>query len=156
MTTHHAAFLTQFRGSFISLMTWEQLSAFWQTVRADADKGWYLYVVGDAVPTQPRNGPEVHKFIDEIDALLRREHDEDYCGIVYADSKSEPTFIKIFDPHNLGVACGSSKNPPLPGWIMSLAAPVALDSTRILPEQRKRWWQQLWAAPLANLRHTER
>lgn len=146
IATPDTAFVEQFRGSFVSLLSWAQLAIFWDTVRAKADSGWYIYAVGDSVPTQPRSRPEVLQFIAEIDALLHRDHDEDYCGIVYTDSKTEPSFIKIFDPHNLGVSCGSSKNPPLPGWIMSLSAPAALDSKRVLPEQRKRWWQALWAS----------
>lgn len=138
-------FLEQFRGSFTSLLSWSQLTEFWNVVRANAGAGWYVYGIGHAVPSQACSAAEIDKFIHEVDALLRRDHQEDYCGIVYADSKINPTFIKIFDPNNLGVSCGSSKNPPLPGWIMSLAPPQALESPRVVPEQRKRWWQGLWA-----------
>jgi hypothetical protein len=55
--------------------------------------------------------------------LLRDEHRESYCGIVYADDLDKPRLIKIYDPNNLGSSCGSSKNPPGPGWIMSRCAP---------------------------------
>jgi hypothetical protein len=58
-------------------------------------------------------------FIERIDTLLRNEHHESYCGIVYADDLDNPRLIKIYDPNNLGSSCGSSKNPPGPGWIMS-------------------------------------
>jgi hypothetical protein len=44
--------------------------------------------------------------------LLRAEHHESYCGIVYADDLENPRLIKIYDPNNLGSSCGSSKNPP--------------------------------------------
>lgn len=138
-------FSEQFRGSFVSLLSWDQLTAFWNTVNAKAAAGWYIYSIGEEPPEAPRNAAEVAKFVAQIDALLRRDHDEDYCGIVYADSKTDPAFIKIFDPNNLGVSCGSSKNPPLPGWIMSLTKPEALASKRIVPENRRRWWQGLWA-----------
>jgi hypothetical protein len=137
-------FLTEFRGGFAGILTWEQLTAFWDTVRAKADAGWYVYAIGQPVPDQPRAGAEVRKFVDEIDTLLRQEHDEDYCGIVYADSKAEPRFVKIFDPHNLGTSCGSSKNPPLPAWILSLSPPCALESTQVLPANRRRFWERLW------------
>lgn len=140
-----STFETRFRGSFTSLMSWDQLTEFWGTVNARADAGWYVYALGEPVPAAPRSGEELRRFITEIDALLHRDHDEDYCGIVYADSRTEPTFIKIFDPNNLGVSCGSSKNPPLPGWILSLEAPAPLGQDRVLPERRKRWWQALWA-----------
>lgn len=138
-------FLTAFRGSFTSLMSWAQLEAFWDTIRARADAGWYVYCIGEPVPTAPLTGPQVQKFLDEIHDLLQRDHDEDYCGIVYTDSKTDPSFVKIFDPNNLGVSCGSSKNPPLPGWTMTLIPPAHLESKRPLPEGRRRWWQGLWA-----------
>jgi hypothetical protein len=138
-------FYTAFRGRFSGLLSWEQLDAFWSVVRARAGDGWYLYAVGEAPPTAPASAEQVERFINEIDALLRREHEEDYCGIVYADSLSAPAFIKIFDPHNLGVQCGFSDNPPLPGWIMSLIPPLKLSQRHPLPGSRRRWWQRLWA-----------
>lgn len=138
-------FLTAFRGSFTSLMQWGQLDSFWDVVRTRAGAGWYVYCIGEPVPDAPRSAPEVEKFIQAVDALLHYDHDEDYCGIVYTDSKTEPTFIKIFDPNNLGVSCGSSKNPPLPGWTLTLLPPTLLESKRPLPEGRRRWWRGLWS-----------
>ena len=138
-------FYDSFRGRFSSLLSWEQLDAFWDTVYARANAGWYLYAVGESVPSTAATAEQVKRFISEIDALLRREHQEDYCGIVYADNVSEPAFIKIFDPHNLGVQCGYSDNPPLPGWVMSRLPPSDLRDQRPLPGNRQRWWQRLWA-----------
>lgn len=139
------SFHTAFRGYFTSLLSWSQLDAFWEVVRQQAGAGWYVYAVGEAVPTTPTGPDQVLNFIREIDTLLRAEHDEDYCGIVYTDSKTEPRLIKIFDPHNLGVSCGSSDNPPLPGWILSRIVPQPLQDRRPLPGNRRRWWQKLWA-----------
>jgi len=137
-------FQDAFRGSFTSLMQWAQLDEFWTTVQAKANAGWYIYCIGEPVPLQPRSAAQVQKFMQEVDALLRRDHDETYCGIVYTNSKTDPTFIKIFDPNHLGVSCGSSNNPPLPGWTMTLIPPTQLESKRPLPEGRRRWWQSLW------------
>ena len=81
---------------------------------------------------------------DKIDELLRREHDEDYCGIVYVDNKEHPEFVKIFDPHNLGVSCGFSENPPLPGWILSQVTPKSLEDKEFLADTRRPWWRRLW------------
>jgi hypothetical protein len=143
--TQDDPFYTEFRGSFTSLMQWTHLDEFWTAVRAKADAGWYIYCIGEPVPAKPLTAAQVQKFLKEVDALLHHDHDEDYCGIVYADSKTDPTFIKIFDPNNLGVSCGSSKNPPLPGWTLTLMPPAHLESKRPLPEGRRRWWQSLWA-----------
>ncbi len=144
-TASDEPFYAAFRGNFTSLLSWNQLDTFWETVQRRASAGWYVYAVGEAVPAQPSSAEQVLNFIREIDALLRAEHDEDYCGIVSTDSKKEPSFFKIFEPNNLGVSCGYSDNPPLPGWIMSRIAPQSLQDRRPLPGNRKRWWQRLWA-----------
>ena len=137
-------FLAAFRGRFIGILEWDQLDTFWQTLSSQADKGWYIYAIGETVPTDVSTTDEVKTFITEINTLLHKEHEEDYCGIVYADDVRNPDFIKIFDPNNLGVVCGYSDNPPLPGWILSTIAPVELNNSTILPGNRRRWWQRLW------------
>lgn len=137
-------FYAAFRGRFTGVLSWEDLDAFWATVRSNAAAGWYVYAIGETPPVAPATAEQVHAFLSEIDALLRREHEEDYCGIVYTDSKTEPSMIKIFDPNNLGVQCGFSDNPPLPGWVLSRLPPVALYDRAHRPENRKRWWRRLW------------
>lgn len=136
-------FLQAFRGRFIGIMEWGQLDKFWRNLKDRAGEGWYIYAIGENVPSAPGEPSQVVEFTREIDALIRKEHNEDYCGIVYTDSKTDPSFIKIFDPNNLGVVCGFSDNPPLPGWVMSKIPPVALDANTSLPANRRRWWQNL-------------
>lgn len=137
-------FMTAFRGRFTSTLRWPQLDALWQRLRERADLGWYLYALGECPPSEPSEAAQVLQFIEEIDRLLRREHDEDYCGIVYADSLVEPRFVKIYDPNNLGVVCGYSEHPPLPGWTMSLLPPVDLPAATAPPKGRQRWWRRLF------------
>ena len=138
-------FRTAFRGRFTNLLAWKSLDEFWQVLRARAGDGWYIYAIGLDVPASPRDAMEVDRFITAIDALLRTEHDEDYCGIVYVDDARNPAFVKIFDPAHLGVSCGYSNNPPMPGWILTRQPPEALQDTRVLPQNRRRWWQSLWS-----------
>jgi hypothetical protein len=137
-------FYAAFRGYFVSLFSWEALDSFWEMLRARADDGWYIYAIGEPLPERPASGDETKRFIDEVDKLLRADHREDYCGIVFVDNRDDPTLIKIFDPNNLGVSCGFSDNPPMPGWIMSRLAPRPLEDRRPLPESRRRWWRTLW------------
>lgn len=137
-------YVEAFRGRFSSLLRWDDLAVFWDTLRAQADDSWYIYHVGDEVPTSTRSKDQLLKFIDEIDALLRAEHDEEYCAIVYADDHQQPSFIKIFDPHNLGVSCGFSENPPLPGWLMSKMPPINLQQALRPANNRRRWWQKIF------------
>ena len=173
MTTENSPkteFQRLYTGRVWSIMAWDQLAAFWQ--RIDPAARWYLQAVGVAGPqdgspgmqsTCPQSGlpdtqsaPEptisraadaatVSAFIERIDALLRADHHESYCGIVYADDLENPSLIKIFDPNNLGSSCGSSKNPPGPGWIMSRVQPDEILAARPVPENRKRWWRSLLA-----------
>lgn len=133
-----------FLGTFYSLMSWQQLAEFWG--RVDPNAGWHLYAIGEPVPLEPASGEAVSHFIQEIDALLRRDHQEDYCAIVYADNLEQPTLIKIYDPNNLGSSCGSGKNPPpLPGWVMSIQPPSEIQPKGVVPAGRKRWWQALFS-----------
>ena len=137
-------YLLAFRGRFTATLRWPQLDALWQVLRGRAGDGWYLYAIGETPPSEPLGAERMLHFIDEIDTLLRREHDEDFCGIVYADSLVEPRFVKIYDPNNLGVVCGYSDNPPLPGWTLSLLAPVDLPAATAPTRARRRWWQRLF------------
>jgi hypothetical protein len=142
--TRQDPFLLAFRGSFTSALRWHHLDALWARIDEHADAGWYLYAVGEPPPARVSDADAVRSFIAEMDRLLRAEHREDYCGIVYADNLQQPAFVKIYDPNNLGVVCGFSDHPPLPGWVMSLTAPVDLPSTRPPPKNRQRWWRRLF------------
>ncbi len=142
MTAEPTEFQRLYAGRLWSVLAWDQLTALWQ--RIDPAAGWYLLAVGvSAAPTVESDAPAVSAFIERIDALLRAEHHESYCGIVYADDLDNPRLIKIYDPNNLGSSCGSSKNPPLPGWIMSRVPPDEILAARPATESRKRWWQGL-------------
>ena len=136
-------YFAKFRGSFTSALRWPQLDALWERVLAEPG-GWYVYAVGEETPQQAADAEALRRFVQEIDALLRREHEEDYCGIVYADSLEAPSMVKIYDPNNLGVSCGYSDNPPLPGWVLSRLPPCDLQAMR-QPAGRRRWWQRLFA-----------
>ncbi len=137
-------FYQMMEARFISVLEWDQLNPFWDILRSKADAGWYVYAVGEEPPTQTCNAEHIETFIQEVDVLLRKDHQEEYCGIVYADNKSDPTFVKIYDPNNLGVSCGFSDNPPPPGWILSLIPPCPVKDNPLLPANRRNWWQKIW------------
>ncbi|UCB54279.1 MAG: hypothetical protein JSW45_10025 [Thiotrichales bacterium] len=137
-------YLDAFKGRFTSLMRWHHLDEFWDNFKEQVDDGWYIYHVGDVPPESPVSRQKLIQFINEIDTLLRDEHDEDYCGIVYTDSKDAPSYVKIFDPHNLGVSCGYSEKPPLPGWILSKIPPIELEEALYPVASRRRWWRRIF------------
>lgn len=144
MSDENVPFLQHYRGYFRNLLKWEELDALWERLHGDSDQAWYIYAVGETPPTSTSNREQLARFIEEIDQLLHEEHDEDYCGIVYVDDVQSPTLIKIFDPNNLGSACGSGFGPPpLPGWVLSRQAPCDLNAACAPPGNRRRWWQRL-------------
>lgn len=142
-SSRNSDFEVAFSGSFTSALRWHHLDDLWGRVQ-QRPGGWYVYAVGRPPPEKQASEAELLHFIVEIDALLRAEHDEKYCGIVYADDLKHPHMIKIYDPNNLGVSCGYSDNPPLPGWVLSRITPVALQAAEALPNNRKRWWQRMF------------
>ena len=137
-------YLDAFRGRFTSLMRWHHLDDFWENFKQQVDDGWYIYHVGDVPPESPVDRNKLLEFIREIDTLLHQEHEEDYCGIVYTDDKESPSYIKIFDPNNLGVSCGYSEKPPLPGWILSRIPPIELEEALYPAANRRRWWKRVF------------
>ena len=139
-----SSFLDQFRGNFKSALRWHDLDELWKNLRQNNHGQWYAYHIGEAPPVEPISANELDTFLNAIDKLLREEHEEDYCGIVYADDLKHPGMVKIFDPHNLGVVCGYSNNPPLPGWVLSTEPPENLQSAFPPPGNRRRWWQKLF------------
>jgi len=140
-------FKSVFSGKFYGVLRWPQLDELWDLVKSDSE-GWYLYAVGSEAPSETSNTQETETFINELDGLLRREHNEDYCGIVYTDDLNKPTLIKIFDPNNLGTSCSIAKHGPPPAWIISKMKPVDLSGLLQQAMQqtasRKRWWQKIF------------
>ena len=135
-------FLERFNGRFVSALKWSQLDQLWHTLKQGQEL-WYVYQIGETRPEQTSSPDELALFIEEVDLLLRQEHDESYCGIVYADDLSSPTMIKIYDPGNLGASCGSSGRKILPRWVLSVTPPLELEDESIVPANRRRWWERL-------------
>ncbi len=119
-------YLSQFSGRFENILRWSMLDELWGVLRSGSEHKQLLTL------------------IDELDALLHKDHDEDYCGIVYVDSRREPKMIKVLDPNNLGASCGSSGMTVLPAWVISQLSPVDLPMTFPVPNNRRRWWQGLF------------
>ena len=140
------SFEVQWQGRFESLLSWQDFDDFWQVLQDENAEDWYITAVGQTLPETTQSIEDTRAFLLEMSALLHKEHDEDYCGIVYVDNKKAPALIKIYDPSNLGVSCGYSDNPPPPGWVMSKTKPEmisAFSDVVLVTGKRKRWWQKL-------------
>ncbi|MEJ2396723.1 MAG: hypothetical protein P8Z67_00330 [Gammaproteobacteria bacterium] len=101
-------YLQAFRGSFTSLLRWDDLDAFWQVLEARADANWYIYAIGEPVPDMPASADQVKTFIAEIDKLLRQEHDGfGHSERPYIDSTRSSNMPIIEDRFNFCVAVNS-------------------------------------------------
>lgn len=138
-------FIKKYQGYLTGVMQWDDLTLLWQRIREQQGSGWYVYAVGEDIPVSPASEKQLIRFIGAIDELLRKQHEHDYCGIVYVDDANDPGLVKIYDPNNLGVVCGFSDNPPLPGWILSHARPVDLKQAFPPTASRQRWWQTIFS-----------
>ncbi|GAB4344355.1 MAG: hypothetical protein Kow006_00170 [Gammaproteobacteria bacterium] len=141
-----ATFAERLTGKFSGILRWEELDALWRRINA-SDEPWYLYQVGSEPPAEPVRGPTLAQALGELGALLRADHDYDYCGIVYVDDREQPTLVKVYDPNNLGASCGSSGRTILPRWILSRQRPEPIRDDAPLPNNRRRWWQRLLGGP---------
>jgi hypothetical protein len=137
-------FMTQYQGPLCGVSLWPQWDELIRLLASRSDGNWYVYYVGESVPAAPLASGHFLHFLSELGELLRRDHQEEYLGIVYADSLEEPSFIKVYDPNNLGAYCGSSGRQILSGWIISRAQPVDLGAEFPNPGARRRWWQKLF------------
>ena len=138
-----SAFAQQLSGRFYGVIRWQDLDALWLRIQAEPE-GWYASLTGAALPEEPLSALALQRFITEADTLLRSEHHEDYCGIVYADDLERPSFIKIYDPNNLGSSCGMHGATHPPRWLLSRLRPERIADDAPLPNARKRWWQALF------------
>ncbi|MCB1864613.1 MAG: hypothetical protein KDG50_04240 [Chromatiales bacterium] len=137
-TSH--GFRELYRGELTAARGWDDLARLWARVR-ERD-GWYVYALAESTPHTPATAADLDRFLTELDALLRDEHDEPYCGIVYADDLESPNLVKVYDPGNLGKVCGYSTEPIPPGWVLSRVPPEPLAGQST--GRRRRWWQRLF------------
>ncbi len=133
------AFQQHYDGRFVNMLRWHQLDELWDRVKQTQPDDWYVYLIGETVPTTPVDAAALNQFIQEADTFLRKKHDYDYCGIVYADDRNSPSMIKIFDPTNLGVVCGSSDIKILPRWLLTRIPPEVIAND--VSMHHKHWWQ---------------
>jgi hypothetical protein len=135
MTTGYAEHL---QGRFLGILQWVQLDALWAVVRTNPE-GWYWVELGHPLPTQPLSALELSDRLNDLDTLLRTEHAERYCGIVYADDVEAPQMIKVIDPRGMGSMCHTGSEPTPPQWVLSRLRPdVASTPSPISTKNRSR------------------
>ncbi len=119
---NYAEYDALFSGRLSGVLNWNKMDEFWALLGQDSN-GWYIYTCNEDAPVTPSTPDDYMEFLDQSIGFIRERDTMNYCGAVYADGLSNPTFVKMFDPKKMGSACGSSKNPALPKWIISRVRP---------------------------------
>lgn len=143
MNNSDNSFATRMDGKFYGVLQWSDLDKLWGKVR-DNPEGWYASLTGETPPVVPMTAAALVSFVSEIDTLLHREHEENYCGVVYVDDTEKPSLLKIFDPHNMGTGCRVGGDPIPPLWVLSRIKPELIKNNVPLSNSRRRWWQTLF------------
>ncbi|CAB9539579.1 hypothetical protein BROOK1789B_713 [Bathymodiolus brooksi thiotrophic gill symbiont] len=129
-------YLAQFQDRFIGIMQWEDCHALFEKL-SNNPNDWYLYNTSKVVPKTVVNANDFLNAINNIKKVIKSEHQERYCGIVYTNDLNNPDFVKIFHPNNLGKSCGSSENPPIPQWLLSKIKPIDIIKRFDLSPEKK-------------------
>ncbi len=135
-------FWRRYEGQFHGILTWPQFDAFWPRLVPGAGD-WFVFDPGARPPQSPLARDAFMTFLDEARSMLERRRNLSYCGAVYADDLHAPTFVKLFDPMNMGSACAMPGARIMPRWTLSLLRPDPLPDEEPVPErQRFRGWMR--------------
>ena len=134
-------FLQTYTGRMSGVLRWPQLDKLWHSL--DANDGWYLYELGNDIPTSPVNHDDLQMAIGQMDTFLRQEHNAEYCGVVYTDDIDDPSLLKIYHPKKMGASCGSSGSTVLPRWTLSRRPPVDLVEWALQKNHKPAWWKHM-------------
>ncbi|BBB24261.1 conserved hypothetical protein [Isorropodon fossajaponicum endosymbiont JTNG4] len=120
-------YIERLKGRFIGIMQWDDYHALFDKLNSNPND-WYLYDTLKVAPKAVVNASEFIDTLSDIKKVIKSEHQERYCGIVYTNDLDSPDFVKIFHPNNLGKVCGSGENPPIPRWLLSKDKPMDIET----------------------------
>lgn len=130
-------YLDKFQSRFVGVIEWDDYNALFDTLTANPANNWYLYDTTAGLPSETIDAKNLVTQLKSIKSIIKTEHQERYCGIVYVDDLKNPNFVKIFHPNNLGKSCGSSEHPPIPQWLLSKIPPQDVVEKFAPPSQKQ-------------------
>jgi len=119
------AFWHAYQGSFSGLMIWSDVEQFFTDLTDNPDN-WYVFRLDGPLPKAPLEAVEFINHLQEMRDLTLTYRDASHCFSLFSDNISNPQFVKVFDPGNLGASCGSSGRRIYPRWTLSRIKPDAL------------------------------
>lgn len=118
------AFWQAYQGSFSGLMQWQQVTEFFDALAENADN-WFVFQIDAPLPEAPLTAAEFKTRLTEMRNLTLAYRDASHCFSLFTDNVTDPQFVKVFDPGNLGASCGSSGSRTYPRWTLSRIKPDA-------------------------------
>jgi TusA-related sulfurtransferase len=111
-------------GTLAGIIDWHILDQIFSIIQHSDYSKWRLYgndmpLPGDKQSKDVDTSGDLAASLKSLIAHLRQSHPRNYCGLVFTDSFTEPTLIRIFDPKFLTSMCNIYGNTPAPSWIIS-------------------------------------
>ena len=111
-------------GTLAGIIDWPILDQVFSIIQHSNDSKWRLYSNDAPMPGENRSkdvdtGGDLASSLKALNAYLRQSHPRNYCGLVFTDSFTTPTLIRIFDPKFLTSMCNIYGNTPAPSWVIS-------------------------------------
>jgi len=144
----------QMPGTLAGIIDWQILDQIWHVIQHSGDSSWHVLNVDAALPGYSRanvvdTSAGLVSSLNALHGYLRQSHPQDYCGLVFTDSLTDPTLIRIFDPKFITSMCNIYGNAPAPSWVISTtdAAQLAASDKASSKLPNHRLGKQLPAVP---------
>jgi len=118
-------------GTLAGVIDWHSLDQILDLIEHSGDSRWHVF--NNDIPLQGDNranvvdtSADLASSLNALKGYLRQSHPQDYCGLAFADSFTNPTLIRIFDPKFITSMCNIFGNAPAPGWVIS-----TMDATQL-------------------------
>jgi TusA-related sulfurtransferase len=123
-------------GTLAGIIDWQVLDRIFSIIQHSDDSKWRLYSndthpPGDKISKDVDTSDDLAASLQSLNAYLRQSHPRNYCGLVFTDSFTEPTIIRIFDPKFLTSMCNIYGNTPAPSWVIS-----SLDAAQLAASEK--------------------
>lgn len=123
-------------GTLAGIIDWLTLEQLFSRIQQSNDPNWRLTRNDTPMPGETSTqvvdiGGDLATSLKALYAYLRQSHPRDYCGLVFCDSLTEPTLVRIFDPKLLTSMCNIYGNTPLPSWVIT-----TMDSAQLIAHEK--------------------
>ena len=111
-------------GTLAGVIDWHILDQIWHVILHSGDSRWHVFENDTPLPGDNRanvvdTSSGLASSLNALNGYLRKSHPQDYCGLVFTDSLTDPTLIRIFDPKFITSMCNIYGNAPAPSWVIS-------------------------------------